>query len=151
MSAGNAENDNPYTSEAANLPTTQSTGYIHNIEPQFNDSHPSAQQQQQPAPVIDYTAPQQPYFINPCNNNNAQTVELPNSGYVGNQGAFVLNLDFLKSISGILNIIAIVSLYFVFHVLNSVFDLDIFMGGFLNFKYSATFNSDSFHHKIILK
>lgn len=110
MSAGNAENDNPYTSEAANFPTTQSTGYIHNIEPQFNDSHPSAQQQQQPAPVIDYTAPQQPYFINPCNNNNAQTVELPNSGYVGNQGAFVLNLDFLKSIPGILNIIAIVSL-----------------------------------------
>ena len=117
MSSGKAENDNPCTSEATTIPTTQSTGYIHNIEPQFNDSHPSAQQQQQPAPVIDYTAPQQPYFINPYNNNSAQMVELPpntaskpNSGYVGNQGAFALNLDFLKSIPGILNTIAIVSL-----------------------------------------
>ena len=131
------ENDNPYNSQAATIPTTTtqstangggsnvSSGHIQNIEPQFNDSHPAAKQL---APNIDYTAPQQPYYINPYSNNNnnpPQMVEIqppnaaPNSGYVGNQRAFAFNLNFLKTIPGILNLIAIVSsiTLFVFCIL----------------------------------
>ena len=115
--------NDPYNIETAALPTPQpssyvdaasSAGYIQNIEPQFNDSHPTAQ------PPIDYTAPQQPYFINPYSNNNTQmdnppasTNSAPNSGYVGSSGFFP-NLEFLLSIPGILNLIAIVSMIYFF-------------------------------------
>ena len=118
MDAQPIPDDNPYNANAATLPVTNETGgggdggggYIHSIEPQFNDSHPAQT-------TVDYTAPQQPYYLfqggktqqqSQENNFPPSTNNIPNGGYVGSN-AFVRNFDFLKTIPGVLNIIALVS------------------------------------------
>ncbi|XP_066921060.1 CKLF-like MARVEL transmembrane domain-containing protein 4 [Clytia hemisphaerica] len=101
------QHGNPYT-EQPNPPPQHAS--IDPIQPTFNDSTP--------AQPVDYTAPQQPYYVDipkDYTKTGAPSEQSPpaynaNSGYTGSAGG-QRNFEFLKTVAGILNIIALVLLF----------------------------------------